>query len=104
MDMSRESLKLDLYRYLRARPNVHVNGEELAMYAHSLGYKASNGERRLRELAVAGEKSKRDGKQGGYVLSDVYTVKDVKCVWFWYVPSVYEVLKQRVESGQLTLR
>ena len=47
------SLKRKILEYLKSR-NDFVNGGELEEYAISLGFKASNCDRRVRELAKSG--------------------------------------------------
>lgn len=48
------SLSQRIYRYLKNRPGVKVNGGEIERLALSIGYKASNASRRCREMREKG--------------------------------------------------
>lgn len=50
----RDSLRERIYRYISNRPGKYINGGEVERLALSVGYKASNASRRLRELAEEG--------------------------------------------------
>lgn len=100
MKLQDGSLKHFIYSYLRAHPGVKINGGEIEKLAQAHGHKAENGDRRARELANAGRALMREGKQGGFVLSEVIPGKTVSSIWYWYVPSVYEVIhQQRQQEG-----
>jgi hypothetical protein len=43
----------------------------------------------------------RDGKPGGYVLSEEKAGKEVASIYFWYVPSKYEVFHQERQQESL---
>lgn len=62
------------------------------MYAHDLGYLPQNGGRRARELCASGKikKEERPTKDG------------YKVTWYRYTPSIYEIMDNRMKTGQIT--
>jgi len=89
--MKDKSLKHSLYLYLKARQETWINGGELEKYAEGLGFKGSNASRRCRELV--GEKIER---------TEMAINGGVKSVYYRYVPSEYEVMHQRIKTGELS--
>ena len=57
--------------------------------------------RRARELAQLGRSLRNSGKERGYVLSEEQPGKDVPSIWFWYVPSKYELLHRQRQQAAL---
>ena len=88
------SLKKQLFLYLKARPNTWVHKSELGRYAESLGYINENGTRRMRELAESGriETKLEATKEHG------------RTVFYRYVPSSYEVMHQNYQRNSQTLK
>lgn len=81
----KQSLKKNLYLYLKTRPDW-INGGELERYAESLGFKGSNASRRLRELVGPKIERKEMSVNGG-----------VKSVWYRYVQGEYELFHKKMK-------
>lgn len=101
MKLQEGSLKHLIFSHLRAQPGVKVNGGDIERLAQENGYKAETGDRRARELAQFGRGLMRDGKPGGYVLSEEKAGMGIASIWFWYCPTKYEVFHQERQQAAL---
>ena len=94
--MKHLSLKLQILRYLKSRPNEWVHKSEIGSYAERLGYMNENGTRRMRELT--NEYLTRIEKR------EVPTKSHTKTVEYRYTPSPEERMHTNYQrTGQLTL-
>ncbi len=88
-----DSLKHQLFVYLREQPGTWVNGGEFERMALDAGFKASNADRRLRELC----EQYRDLPHG--VKGEERPGRFASSMWYCYVPSVYERHHARMQAA-----
>lgn len=87
------SLRQRILKYLQAHKGVWVSGDEIEKRAQSVGYKASTGSRRARELAEDGEIHRKEVNGTVFYCYDKVITKKVST----FVPTengMREVIKE----------